>query len=263
MDFDRLSTMDLFALIEVPDPTTLIGRRDRLILCLLGVEGMEPAQIVAVGIRDIFETEEHDGIWTGQRHVGLGQRAVQAMGHWLEASGIEDGPIVVAIQYGRPLRRALSPRGLRRRVMIYADLLGIGALFRAIALHELPDSEIELLLRVVDPSTLVGLRDRAMLSLMAYHAAPIRAVIELDVDDLDLVRGQVRLWSGGGTMSPGTLQALATWIGAARITEGSVFVTMVGKVATSESMSDSAIRSRVRLHLAAAGIHHRIHLPYM
>jgi len=113
----------------------------------------------------------------------------------------------------------------------------------------------------IDASTLIGLRDRAIVAIMAHHGANLRDMISLDVED---VRDDyVQCWSGGFAPSPTVRSALDAWIAASRIVEGAVFLTLArGKPLWGE-MSDSAVRAMVRRHLRAAGIRSRVGMAYM
>jgi integrase/recombinase XerD len=62
----------------------------------------------------------------------------------------------------------------------------------------LPVDDVSRLLRAPDPATPAGLRDRAMLELLYGSGLRISELVGLDVDDLDLEDGAVRVLGKGG-----------------------------------------------------------------
>ena len=58
--------------------------------------------------------------------------------------------------------------------------------------------EVVRLLETPDPSTPVGLRDRALLELLYGSGLRVSELVGLDVDDLDLEEGAVRVLGKGG-----------------------------------------------------------------
>jgi integrase/recombinase XerD len=64
--------------------------------------------------------------------------------------------------------------------------------------HPLPVDEVARLLEVPDTATLVGLRDRAILEVLYGAGLRISELVGLDVDDVDLEEGFVRVLGKGG-----------------------------------------------------------------
>lgn len=64
--------------------------------------------------------------------------------------------------------------------------------------HPLSVDEVAALLEVPDPTTHVGMRDRAILELLYGSGLRISELVGLDVDDVDLEEGSVRVLGKGG-----------------------------------------------------------------
>jgi integrase/recombinase XerD len=64
--------------------------------------------------------------------------------------------------------------------------------------HPLPFDEVSRLLEAPDTATLVGLRDRAILEVLYGAGLRISELVGLDVDDVDLEEGSVRVLGKGG-----------------------------------------------------------------
>ena len=64
--------------------------------------------------------------------------------------------------------------------------------------HPLPLDDVTRLLEAPDPATTVGLRDRAILELLYGAGLRISELVGLDVDDVDLEEGFVRVLGKGG-----------------------------------------------------------------
>ena len=61
----------------------------------------------------------------------------------------------------------------------------------------IPDGELAALLAAPDPTTPVGLRDRAVLELLYATGARVSEVVGLELSDVDFAQGQVRLYGKG------------------------------------------------------------------
>ena len=61
----------------------------------------------------------------------------------------------------------------------------------------IPDDELAALLAAPDPTTAVGLRDRAVLELLYATGARVSEVVGLELSDVDFAQGQVRLYGKG------------------------------------------------------------------
>ncbi len=78
-------------------------------------------------------------------------------------------------------------------------------------------AEVEALITAPDTSTPAGLRDRAILEVMYASGLRVSELVSLNVDNVDLARGQVLLWGKGGKERVGLLgkpaiRALKTYL---------------------------------------------------
>ena len=260
MDFSRLSLDERRELLGAPDDSTLIGLRDRLLLHLLMVDKLELGEIVLLAPDCVFELDIEETptvLWTGFRPVRPSQTTERLLSQWVEQAGIgETAPLISTMRHGRPGRRALTYRSIRRRVLALADDLELGDRLRSRSLSELDDDDSEKLLGVVDLDTRIGIRDFAMMSLMIRECACIRDICELRVDAID---GQyIWMWSGGVRLSAETARALDRWTTLEGTTEGYLFVSVVG----GEPLTEGGIRSRLRSYLRRARIE-AVEIRYM
>jgi len=121
-------------MIAAPDPATLKGKRDRVILALLlgcGLRRNEVAQLT------FEEVQQRDGRWAIVDLKGKGNRvrtvpmpgwAKVAIDHWTEATGLSSGRILHSINKGDHLMHAgMSPQSVFMTVQSYARQLGIQA----------------------------------------------------------------------------------------------------------------------------------------
>jgi site-specific recombinase XerD len=119
------------------------------------------------------------------------------------------------------------------------------------------------LLRSVDPSTLVGLRDRAIIAVLIYTAARVGAVAKLTFKSLkhDGTQYALRFSEKGGKSREIPVrhdleQLLRDYIDAAGISEGPLFRTAVRrtKQLTAKAMSGIDICRMMKRRLKAAGL---------
>jgi integrase/recombinase XerD len=130
--------------------------------------------------------------------------------------------------------------------------------------------EARILLNKIDTSTLIGLRDRALISLMAYTFARIGAAVGMRVEDYFVQgrRGWVRLYEKGGKQHevPANhnldeyLEAYIKGAGLGSDSKRFLFCTALGKtdVLTGRPMSQSDAYRMVRRRAMAAGIKTKI-----
>jgi integrase/recombinase XerD len=130
--------------------------------------------------------------------------------------------------------------------------------------------EARILLNKIDTSTLIGLRDRALISLMAYTLARIGAAVGMRVEDyfVQRRRGWVRLYEKGGKQHevPANhnldeyLEAYMKGAGLGSDPKRFLFCTALGKtdVLTGRPMSQSDAYRMVRRRAMAAGIKTKI-----
>ncbi len=119
------------------------------------------------------------------------------------------------------------------------------------------------LLRSVDPSTLVGLRDRAIIAVLIYSAARVGAVAKLTLKSLkyDGTQYALRFSEKGGKSREIPVrhdleQLLRDYIDAASVTEGPLFRTAVRRTKrlTAKVTSGTDICRMMKRRLKAAGL---------
>jgi integrase/recombinase XerD len=132
--------------------------------------------------------------------------------------------------------------------------------------HPLPLEEITRLLDSPDPRTSAGLRDRAILEVLYGAGLRISELVELDVDDVDLEEGSVRVMGKGrkerdvpiGRMAR---EAVGAYLGrarpafASRSSRAALFLNARGGRLTRQSCA-----RLLSTHVEAAGIHRRVTL---
>lgn len=131
-------------------------------------------------------------------------RAVRGLCEWLEARGIRDlshvNPVTVAA-YIEDLGDQLAKPSVKQHlaaIRMLCDYLVTGGVLpfnpassvrgpkyqiKRGKTPVLDDDQMEQLLSAIDPSTLHGLRDRALIAVMAFDFARIGAVVAMDVGD--------------------------------------------------------------------------------
>ena len=129
-------------------------------------------------------------------------------------------------------------------------------------------AEVKAMFDICDTDTLVGLRDRAMLTLLGVQGWRIAEVLGLHVEDLGEEDGQkVATVHGKGSkvqrvpLAAVTWQAIQTWISEADIENGPVIVG-VGRdktPKTGKSISQQAAWKRLRLLARRAGVRRKVH----
>jgi len=127
-----LSRKQAQQLLDAPDPATLVGRRDRLILGLLLGCGLRREEAVRLQVEQIQERDSRpvivDLVGKGGRlrTVPMPRWCRTLAGDWLAAAGITTGPILRAIHRGDGASSApLGVGSLYLRVVVYARALGL------------------------------------------------------------------------------------------------------------------------------------------
>lgn len=132
----------------------------------------------------------------------------------------------------------------------------------------LTPAEVHSMLAVPDASTLVGLRDRALVTVLAVQGWRISEALGLRVEDLAEEQGQkVATITGKGgkvcrvPLAAPTWQSIATWTEAAGIATGPIFVAVLkgGRLVPRTAMSPQAAWKRIRFLAVEAGITRPIH----
>ena len=128
--------------------------------------------------------------------------------------------------------------------------------------------EVRALLAVPDPETAIGLRDMALITVLAIQGWRIAEALGLQVEDLDEEQGhKVAVISGKGgkvarvPLAAETWDVVQQWLDRAEIISGPIFVqvTKGGVVKTGKALSAQAAWKRVRWLAAKAGISREIH----
>jgi site-specific recombinase XerD len=128
---------------------------------------------------------------------------------------------------------------------------------------EIGPAQARTLLQSIDPSDVVGMRDRAIIAILIYTAARVGAVAKLMLKSLkhDGSQYTLRFSEKGGKsreipVRHDLQELLLAYIGAAGITEGPLFRTAVrrSKRLTARAMSGIDICRMVKRRLKAAGL---------
>ena len=125
-------------------------------------------------------------------------------------------------------------------------------------------ADVETLLEAVDTDTLIGLRDRALMALMVYAGLAEIELVRADVEDLEqtLLGHLLRVQGKGHTekdqqvaLDPPAADALERYLDAraGRRPADPLFVSH-GRRSDGERLNTRSVRSRVNLHLKAAGL---------
>ena len=105
-------------LINSPDPSTLKGRRDRVILALLAGCGLRRAEAANLTMKDI---QQRDGRWVlvdlhgkhGRiRTVPVPAWVKQAIDLWTEEAGLVEGRILRSVNHRGEVGHSLSPQAV-------------------------------------------------------------------------------------------------------------------------------------------------------
>jgi integrase/recombinase XerD len=123
--------------------------------------------------------------------------------------------------------------------------------------------EMGTLLASIDTSTLIGLRDRALIALMGYTFARVGAAVQMKVEDyyIQKRRGWVRLHEKGGKVNDlpchhSLEQFLDEWLSAARLeSEAPLFPTIPhGKIISRTPLPQQNVYAMIQRRATAAGI---------
>lgn len=127
---DYLTEQEMEELLESPDPGTLTGRRDRVILELIYSTGMRAGELHRLNIEDIDQmggTIRIQGKGNRERIVPVGEEALEAVQEYLRAwkragriRSATRGPLICNRSGNR-----LSTRSIRRAVSRHARRTGI------------------------------------------------------------------------------------------------------------------------------------------
>ena len=194
------------------------------------------------------------------------RRDIEAYRAALEAQGLAPATVCLALSglagfYGFAIDEDLIARNpatvaRRPRVSVQSPRRALTA------------QEVKAIIAACDAGTLVGLRDRAMLMLLAVQGWRIAEVLALAADDLAEEAGhKVATVHGKGgkvvrvPLAAATWQALNTWRSAAGMDYGPVFV-QVGRKSVpvlGAAVSQQAAWKRLRLLARRAGVERTVH----
>lgn len=132
----------------------------------------------------------------------------------------------------------------------------------------LSPAEVQAMLRVCDLTKPVGVRDRAMLALLAVQGWRIAEVLGLSVEDIAQEQGHnvATVHGKGGKvvrvpLAGTVVEAITTWSTVAGLNEGTIFVPVDrgGVPAIGKAISQQAAWGRIRLLARLAGIQRGVH----
>ncbi len=132
----------------------------------------------------------------------------------------------------------------------------------------LSTADVKAMFNICDKSTLVGLRDHAMLTLLGVQGWRVAEVLGLHVEDLGEEGGhKVAVVHGKGSkvqrvpLAAVTWQAIQNWVSRGVIESGPLF-TAVGRDKTpkpGKAMTQQAVWKRLRLLARRAGVQREVH----
>ncbi|MEE9381893.1 MAG: tyrosine-type recombinase/integrase [Nannocystaceae bacterium] len=157
-------------LLEVCDPATMIGLRDRALVLTLSVQAFRISEALGITVETLGEEAGHHvaqiiGKGNKPARVPLAPIVHEAMQQWLDAADIHEGPIFVPVSKGGVVKlgRAISSQSGWKRIKHLGQQAGIeralhphlarhgaatAALAAGVALHRVQDH-----LRHADPRT--------------------------------------------------------------------------------------------------------------
>lgn len=127
-----LTPSEICSLFEATDSDKLIGVRDRALLAVLSYQGLRISEALGIEVDDLGEELGHkvvtvEGKGGKVARVPLAAPTWAAIQAWLDASGIEDGPIFCAVTKGGRVvdGKAVSPQSAWERVRFLARRGGL------------------------------------------------------------------------------------------------------------------------------------------
>jgi integrase len=119
-------------LLSVPDPATLVGRRDRALLAVLVACGLRREELVRLEVRHLQLREERwvlldvRGKGRRVRTVPLPHWVKRLLDEWLADAGVTEGPLFRPVRKGGALgaERALSDDAVYRVVRLAGTAIG-------------------------------------------------------------------------------------------------------------------------------------------
>ncbi len=132
----------------------------------------------------------------------------------------------------------------------------------------LSPAEVARLLDAIDTTTVVGVRDHAIVVALAAQGFRVSELLGLRVEDIGEESGhKVATITGKGsrrvrvTLAAAVWASLNQWLGVAGLESGHIFVSVSrsGVVAGEDAISQQALWKRLRLHARRAGIDRPVH----
>ena len=241
-----------------------------------------PALVKAAGHSAAFAWEEFFQGEIANAHTRRNYLlAVRKFLAWVEERGIElpritpgdVGAYLQALEVGVPTKRVhlaalrrFFDRLVNRHVCVINPAATVKAERYAVVEGKTPQIGVEqarTLLKSIDVSNPVGLRDRAVLAVLVYTAARVGAVAKLTVKSLvhDGAQYSLRFLEKGGKSREIPVRHdlegfLRAYIEAAKITEGPLFRTAIGKTKTltKSAMTGIDICRMMKRRLKDAGV---------
>ncbi|MFN0065558.1 MAG: site-specific tyrosine recombinase/integron integrase [Chlamydiales bacterium] len=114
---DVLTQGEIVRLLQTPDPSTLLGARDRAILEVFYASGLRCSELCQLKIEDVSDTQVRVlGKGGRERIVPIGTKAIEALDHYLLCFRDQhEGSKLFLSQRGRPLDRIAVWKMIKRR----------------------------------------------------------------------------------------------------------------------------------------------------
>ena len=127
-----LSALDVKAIFNIGDTSTLVGLRDVAMLLLLGVQGWRIAEVLALHVEDLGEEDGHKvatvhGKGSKVQRVNLAAATWQAVQVWITEAAITDGPVFVSVGRDKTpkLGKAIGQQAAWKRLQLLARRSGV------------------------------------------------------------------------------------------------------------------------------------------
>lgn len=202
--------------------------------------------------------------WLDQRHCSLVQAGRSQLQEYLAerlAASAKPRTVARLLSSLKCLFRFMCREGMREddpSVLLESPKLG-----RSLP-KSLSEAEVESLVAVPDTTTVIGLRDRAMLELMYASGLRVSEIVNLQLDEINLRQGLVRLTGKGNKerlvpMGEEALHWVERYIGESRVdllkqqSCSYVFVTV-----RRGGMTRQAFWYLIKRHAQQAGIRHQL-----
>jgi len=122
----------------------------------------------------------------------------------------------------------------------------------------LPLEGLRRLLSAPEGDTVIAVRDRAILALMGVHGLRVSEVAGLDVEDVDLEQGTVRVLGKGSKrrtvhLVPSTTAAVRAWL-VVRDAEGPALLVALDRSSSGSRLTTNGLRYVVDTYLEALGL---------